>query len=107
MSGAVRRGRWRPDRRTNVVAVMGGADIDLREAEIEAPEVEIVAVTVMGGIDVIVPEDVEVEVTGFALMGGNSSPRDTGPSHPGAPVVRVRAFSLMGGVDVRRRGPRT
>jgi hypothetical protein len=106
MSGADRRGRWRPDRRTNVVAVMGGADIDLREAVIDQPEVEINAVTVMGGIDVIVPEDVDVEVTGFALMGGNSSPRDAGPRHPGAPVVHVRAFSLMGGVDVKRRGPR-
>jgi hypothetical protein len=106
MSGADRRGRWRPDSRTNVVAVMGGAGIDLREAVIDAPEIEILAVSVMGGIDVIVPEDVDVEVSGFALMGGNSSPRDAGPGHPGAPVVHVRAFSLMGAVDVKRRGPR-
>ena len=107
MSGADRRGRWRPDRRTNVVAIKGGADLDLREAVIDQPEVQILAVTLMGGIDVIVPEDVDVEVTGFAIMGGNSSPKEAGPGHPGAPLVHVRAFSLMGGVDVKRRGPRT
>jgi hypothetical protein len=103
MGGADRRGRWRPAPRTRVVAVMGGADIDLREARIEGPVIEITAITVMGGIDVIVPEDVEVELGGFALMGANESPRDPGPSHDGAPLVRIRAFSLMGGVSAKRR----
>ncbi|MGH2945878.1 MAG: DUF1707 SHOCT-like domain-containing protein [Solirubrobacteraceae bacterium] len=106
MGGADRRGRWRPAPRTKVVAVMGGADIDLREARIEGSVVEVVAVAVMGGIDVIVPEDVEVELGGFALMGANESPRDPGPTHDGAPLVRIRAFSLMGGVSAKRRKPK-
>jgi hypothetical protein len=106
MGGADRRGRWRPASGTNVVAVMGGADIDLREARIEGPVVEVTAIALMGGIDVIVPEDVEVELGGFALMGANDSPRDPGPSHDGAPLVRIRAFSLMGGVSAKRRKPK-
>ena len=105
MGGAERKGRWRPAERTNVVTVMGGAAIDLRDAEIGDGDVEILAVTVMGGIEVIVPEHVEVELGGFALMGGNTGPRDT-LVPPGAPVVRVRAYSLMGGIGVSRKKPR-
>jgi hypothetical protein len=105
MGGAERKGRWRPARRTNVVTVMGGAELDLREAEI-ADEVVITAITVMGGIGIVVPEGVSVELGGFALMGGNGAPRDKVPPLPDAPVVRVRAFSLMGGVSVERKKPR-
>jgi Domain of unknown function (DUF1707)/Cell wall-active antibiotics response 4TMS YvqF len=102
MGGAERKGRWRPSRSTNVVAVMGGASLDLRDAEIEDGQIEITAVSIMGGIEVIVPEGVEVELSGFALMGGNSDPKHT-PIPPGAPIVRVRAFSLMGGIGVSRK----
>jgi hypothetical protein len=103
MGGAERKGRWRPPRRTNVVVLMAGAALDLRHAEIEGGEIVINAVSIMGGIDVIVPEGVEVELSGLALMGGNSGPKDAAPLAPGAPIVRVRAYSLMGGVGVARK----
>lgn len=105
MGGAERRGRWRPDEETNAVAVMGGIDLDLREAVLEGPEVVINAVAIMGGIDVVVPEGVPVELTGFALMGAKDAKvADVAPI-PGAPLVRVRAFALMGGVSVRSKRP--
>jgi Domain of unknown function (DUF1707)/Cell wall-active antibiotics response 4TMS YvqF len=103
MGGAERKGRWRPARHTNVVALMAGAALDLRHAEIDGGEIVITAVSIMGGIEVIAPEGVEVELSGFALMGGNSGPRDMVPVAPGAPIVRVRAYSLMGGVGVSRK----
>jgi hypothetical protein len=105
MGGEQRKGRWRPARRTNAIAVMGGIDIDLREAEL-ADGAEILAVPVMGAVTVIVPEGVSVELSGFALMGGNSGPDDANLPLPNAPVVRVRAFSLMGGVEVKRKPAR-
>jgi hypothetical protein len=101
MGGAERKGRWRPARMTNVIALMAGAAVDLRDAEIGA-EVRITAISIMGGIEVIVPEGVQVELGGFALLGGNAGPRDA-PVPPGAPVVRVRAYALMGGVGVSRK----
>ncbi len=56
------------------------------------------------GIEVIVPEGVQVELNDFAIMGGNTGPRNTNVPR-GAPVVRVRGFSLMGGIGVTRKKP--
>jgi DUF1707 SHOCT-like domain/Cell wall-active antibiotics response LiaF, C-terminal len=103
MGGVDRKRRWRIAERSNAVAVMGGVHLDLRQAEITSPEVEITAVAVMGGIEIVVPEGVEVEVTGFAFMGGRSEHVTETRVLPGAPRIHVRAFALMGGVDVRSK----
>jgi class 3 adenylate cyclase len=103
MSGGRARGRWRPAEETTVVAVMGGCEVDLRNAEIDGPEVTIRAFALMGGVDIIVPEGIEVELTGFAFMGGKESRIKDVPVLPGSPLIRVQAFALMGGVTVRSK----
>jgi len=102
MSGARRMGRWVVPRNYVGVAVMGGIELDLREAQFSEPEVTIHAYTCMGGIEITVPEDVDVDVSGFAFMGGFDH-NASGPGVPGAPRVRILGFALMGGVDVRRK----
>ena len=104
MSGARRMGRWVVPRNYVGVAVMGGIELDLREAQFSEPEVTIHAYTLMGGIEITVPEDVDVDVSGFACMGGFDH-NASGPGIPGAPRVRIIGFALMGGVDVRRKKP--
>ncbi|HEV7885937.1 MAG TPA: DUF1707 domain-containing protein [Acidimicrobiales bacterium] len=106
MSGGSARGRWRPAEETHVVAFMGGCQVDLRNAEIDGPEVIIRAVAVMGGIEIIVPEGIEVDLGGFALMGGNDKHVKDVPRLPGSPLVRVSAFSFWGGVVVKSRPPK-
>jgi hypothetical protein len=102
MGGSNRRGRFRLSGSVNSVAIMGGDSIDLREAEIDGEEVVINAFAVMGGTDIYVPDSVEVIVEGFALMGGNDERGSRRPARPGAPAIRIRAYSLMGGIDVWR-----
>jgi Domain of unknown function (DUF1707)/Cell wall-active antibiotics response 4TMS YvqF len=106
LGGGDRKGRWRVPERMTVVNVMGGADLDLREAVLDGPEVEITVYSLMGGSTITVPEGVHVELDGFALLGGNDLRISSPDPPPGAPVVRVRAWSLMGGIDVRTRGER-
>jgi hypothetical protein len=103
MGGANRRGRFRLGANTNVVTIMGGSHLDLRQAELEQPEVTITIVAVMGGADVVVPEGVAVELSGISIMGGKDYRPGKQPLPPGAPVVRVRAYTVMGGVSVRTR----
>jgi hypothetical protein len=102
MSGARRMGRWVVPRTYVAVAVMGGIELDLREAQFSEAEVTLHAYTAMGGIEITVPEDVEVDVSGVAFMGGFDH-NASAPGAPGAPRVRVLGFAFMGGVDVRRR----
>ena len=102
LSGARRMGSWVLPSRYVAVAVMGGVELDLREARYSEPEVTLHAYALMGGIQITVPEDVEVDVSGFAFMGGFDH-NASGPGVPGAPRLKVIGFAMMGGVEVRRK----
>jgi hypothetical protein len=103
LGGTEKRGRWRLGRETNVVCVMGGAELDLRNAELEDLDSTITVVAFMGGAEIIVPEGVDVDVEGFAFMGGKEfQPGKTVPP-PSAPSVRIRAYAVMGGIEVTTR----
>lgn len=102
MGGTEKRGRWRAAERINAIAVMGGHDIDLRHAELDSDETTIVAISVMGGMDIYVPDTIDVEVGGFSLMGGTGERGSRRPARAGAPRIKVLAYNLMGGIDVWR-----
>ena len=101
IGGMVRRGRWSVERRLVFIAVIGGMNLDLREAQLTAPEVVVTAVSVIGGVNLIVPPGIRVEVDHFGLVGGRNIDTDETPE-PDAPTVRLRAFAIIGGVKVRR-----
>jgi hypothetical protein len=105
MSGSHRRGRFRAVGSINAIAIMGGDEIDLREAEIEGGELTLNLIAVMGGANVYIPDTVELEVGGFSLMGGNTEVGSERPPRPGAPVIRLRAWNLMGGATIFRVPP--
>jgi class 3 adenylate cyclase len=86
---------------------MGQCTLDLREAEVVGPEAVINAFAFMGGVDVVVPEGIEVVVTGLAIMGAKTKRISPAPIIPGSPVIRIRAFAFMGGVHVRSKGAST
>jgi hypothetical protein len=94
------RGRWRVPRHTVAIAILGGVDINLGEAELAAPEVMITKVSIIGGVSVRVPAGMRVEVSNFSILGGRNINLDS-PLAPSAPVLRIRSFSILGGVDVR------
>lgn len=106
MGGAERKGVWTPARQTYVLALMGGAELDFREARLPPGVTEIMVFAIMGGAEIIVPPGVHVDMSGFALMGGFGQ---TGyappPTDPDAPVLRIGGFAMMGGVEVNIRYP--
>lgn len=97
------RGPWRMDRHVIVVSLVGGARLDLSQAQLAAPQVTLTKVSLVGGTKVTVPPGIRVEASGFSLIGGTRI--DAGPEPgPGAPAVRIRAFALVGGIRIRRSG---
>lgn len=106
MGGASRRGSWVPPRQLHVFALMGGAELDFREARFGPGIVEITVFALMGGVEITVPPGVHVEVSGIALLGGfDERASSQSPPDPGAPVIRIGGFAMMGGVEVRTRLP--
>ncbi|TVT45278.1 DUF1707 domain-containing protein [Amycolatopsis rhizosphaerae] len=107
MSGASRKGNWVVPAQHNSFAFWGGVEIDLRSARFAQRSSTITAVAIMGGIDIVVPDDIVVEVTGIGFMGAFESRDDPAaaatPPPPGAPVVRINGFAFWGGVSVTRK----
>ena len=87
-SGAERKGHWRVPRRSKAVAVFGGIDLDMREAQFAAHDTYLTVVAVFSGVSITVPEGVEVRMTGSAIFGGKSANVPAAP--PGAPVLHIR-----------------
>jgi len=61
---------------------------------------QITKVSLVGGVHVVVPPDVRVEVSGFSPIGGRDVER-VREVPANAPVIRPRAFGLIGGLRVR------
>jgi hypothetical protein len=102
MSGFQRKGPWGVPRTFTCFAFWGGGEIDLREARFTERVVTIRAFAVMGGVEVVVPDDAEVHVAGIGFMGGFGH-EASGAGAPGAPVIIVKGFAFWGGVDVKRK----
>ena len=106
MGGATRKGAWVVPPSFTAVAIMGGVELDLRQARFEVPSVTINAVAFWGGIEIRAPADVRVVVDGVGIMGGFEGPRDdAADGRPDRGVtVRVTGVALMGAVEVKRKG---
>jgi hypothetical protein len=97
----VRRGRLRLGGRTIAISILSDIDLDLREASIESPRTSVIVLALVGNVDVYVPEGIDVDVGGVAVIGHR---RDWGrdASMPDAPTLHVTVLGLLGTVDVWR-----
>lgn len=104
--GVERGGVWAPPRRLRVRAVFGGIVLDLREAILVPGLTEIHVTATFGGVQIVVPPGLSVEVSGSAVLGGFAH-LDRAPSRPDPerPLVRVCGRATLGGVAVETRLP--
>jgi Domain of unknown function (DUF1707) len=101
--GVTRTGKWRVRKQTKALALFGGIDLDLRDAIFEAPVLEISGFWCFGGLDIKVPEGIEVRDHTSGIFGGTDV-SNIGDPAPGAPTLVIKGVSLFGGVSVR--GPK-
>lgn len=107
LSGLSRKGVWVVPQQMTILALMGGAELDLRQARFAAQEVVITINAFMGGAQVIVGPNVRVQMEGTGIMGGYSGPSGLVEADLDAssPVVRIKGFAIWGGVSVERKHP--
>ena len=100
MGGSVRKGPWEPPETLYCLSLMGGIDLDFREAALLEGVTEVIVLAIMGGAKITVPDDVDVEVNGIGLMGGFEHVSHHPPGDD-RPLIRVKGLALMGGVSVK------
>jgi hypothetical protein len=81
--------------------LLRGIVLDVGEAIVPADAEPIKVAALFGEIEIIVPDGVSVELTGFTLFGRRKVDVHTSEPAASPPVVRVRAFTIFGGVIVR------
>lgn len=96
--GAQRRTRTRTFRAASLTAIMGGVDLDLRDADIDGAA-RIDVFVFWGGVEITVPRTWEVHASGLPLLGGWED-RTEAPVG-GGPRLDVHVVAVMGGAEVR------
>ena len=82
-----------------LTAVFGGVKCDLRNAVIEK-DCAVTATAIFGGIDIFVPDYVNVKVNSNSIFGGVSD-KNHRPTIQGAVTVYINATCMFGGVEIK------
>ena len=83
---------------SNLVAVFGGVDLDLRKAKFTKDTI-IRVFCMFGGIDIKVPEDVQIKVRSRFIFGGASDERKSG-TDKAKYTIYIDAVGGFGGVSI-------
>jgi predicted membrane protein len=89
-------------------ALFGGVELDLREAALAAGGATMDVTAAFGGVNIAVPQDWVVEISGIPLFGGWSNKTVTHRKDAPSPAVavdrktlRIKAFVAFGGLEVK------
>lgn len=87
-----------------IVAIMGGYKIDFTEADMEGDSMELNLLCIMGGCEIIVPANWEVEKRGaVCIMGGFSNKTNCLAEKLELPrkTLIIKGLALMGGGEIK------
>jgi Domain of unknown function (DUF1707) len=101
LAHVVKRGRLNLRRWTVAGGVLCDVDLDLRKAEIHGQRTALTVLVGLGNVDVYVPENVNVTVSGLSV-GGHRREWGEDVERPQSPEISVRVVSVFGTVDVWR-----
>lgn len=106
LGGFEKHGAWVCPRKLSLVAILGGAELDLREAELAPGVTEISITAVLGGVELIVPPWLSVECDATAILGGfEEIHRAPLSPEPDRRILRITGTAILGGVEIHTRLP--
>lgn len=104
---------WKLEKNSSYVAFMGGVELDMTVAEFDGDTIVLDLTAIMGGIEIIVPRDLDVHCEGFAVLGGltlldkstggiiSSTRAAQKNSIPSSRQLIIYARAIAGGIDVK------
>lgn len=84
-----------------VIAILGGADLDLSSSQ-PGLDARLTAVAILGGVKILVAPGTRVSLSGFGLLGGRDvkvSPNGDGPE------ISMSLWAFLGGIEVKEAEP--
>lgn len=84
----------------SVTAIFGGSEIDLRDAIIaDGANMEITII--FGGVNIIVPDNVMIEIRGVPIFGGWDDKTRNYVENGDVPLLKINCLSVFGGLEVK------
>jgi hypothetical protein len=105
LGGFERQGPWIVARRLRARIFWGGGVLDFRDADFGPGVTELHVFCMMGGIQIIVPPQLAVDVEVTSIMGGVDQRHAAPTPDPGRAILRITGTVMMGGLDIETRLP--
>ena len=84
----------------SATALFGGTEIDLRGAKLHPEGANLDLTAAFGGIEISVPEDWKLNMTGLPIFGGwSDKTRRHGDTAASGPTLSVRCVAAFGGIE--------
>ena len=106
-SQLVRRGPWELEQRSSCRCIFGTVVLDLTQVRLSGAETELDIFNLFGTVTVIVPEEVQITVTGGGAFASQVIDPPGRPAAPGAPRLRIHARGPGGTLYVRAPSERS
>lgn len=90
---------------TDLTAIFGGIKFDMTSAKLEKESV-INASSIFGGIEIYVPENVEVKIKSSSIFGGVSDKRKNISRDEKNKTLYINATCIFGGVEIKWQKPK-
>ncbi|WP_087973862.1 LiaF transmembrane domain-containing protein [Oceanobacillus rekensis] len=84
----------------SVMTILGGAEIDLRGAVI-AEGASLDFTSVLGGVSIIVPENVQVDISGVPILGGWEDKTRNHRENEEVVVLKLNCLTILGGAEIK------
>lgn len=86
----------------NITAIFGGSEIDLRDTTISNQGATFDLIALFGGVSIIVPENVHIEISGLPIFGGwEDKTRKLANSDETLPVIKLNCLTICGGIEIK------
>lgn len=86
-------------RSVSITALMGGADIDLRQIEMVENDAYVEVTAIMGGVDMMLPRGYKIEVDGMPILGGFENHCESDPN--ASKTLHIHYAAVMGGIEIK------
>ena len=83
----------------SVSTIMGGCELDFRNADMEKEEMVLEISSIMGGVDILVPSHWQVVMQGTPIL-GSVEDKTTKPENSTKKLI-IKGAAIMGGVEIK------